>query len=228
MYVRAIACSVCAMGVASAQGAISFTFADPSTPLEVTHTAGAAPDGVSGLLTYDAAVPMDFIVYSDEAGYAGGTFADATLSLSVVVGPAFGVGGLTGANLGEVSIEFFDSGGNLLLSGQADGGTLSIVGGLSGAWTVNSTDVGGGLDWTASGALLADLQSAGYDELVPSHDASFTLTNVSPPAGLDPTSDYLPDFTANSAFTGTSNVPAPGALALAGLVGIGASRRRRK
>lgn len=225
MFTRAIAGSLCAIGVASAQGAISFTFADPSSGLEVTHTAGAAPDGVSGLLTYNNQQPLDLIVYSDEAGFAGATYTNATLTMEVVVGPAFGLGGFAAAQLGDVHFEFRDMNGDLLLTGDSGGGGLSVIGGTSGGWTTNSTDDGGGLVMEAHGALLGELQSASLGQLIAAFDAAFTLTNITPVASVS--GDYFTSFEANSAFTGTANVPTPGAIALLGVAGLITRRRTR-
>ena len=227
MFTRTIAGLACAAGVASAQGAISFTFADPSSSLEVTHTAGAAPDGFSGLLTYNSQQPITFVVLSDEAGYTGETYTDATLTLNVVVGPAFGFGGLAVAELGAVSFEFRDMNGELLLTGASDGGGLSVIGGTSGGWTTNSTDEGGGLVMEAHGDLLADLQAASLGQLIAAFDAAFTLTNITPAATIS--DDFFTSFQANSAFTGTANVPTPGAIVLMSLAGgLFASRRTRR
>ena len=214
MSMRVIAGSMILVGAAAAQGAITFTFADPTAMSEMSHT--------GGLLSYNADA-IDFTIHSTEAGYAGETYEDATLSFTATAVDGGSFGPFQAGLVTTTTFEFRDNAGDLLLSGSFTNGTLALINDVGGI-TADEDASFGGLTYTAHGDFLADLQAANL-ELAPEFDAAFTLTNIefgSPGQGLA-------DFTANSAFTGTAHViPTPGALALAGFGGLAAIRRRTR
>ena len=81
------------------------------------------------------------------------------------------------------------------------------------------------LDFTPGPAL----QNIGIDVLF-AQDAVFTLTDLDfddDGDGFNNGEDSMSGFAANSAFTATGFVPSPGAIALLGLTGLAAVRRRR-
>ena len=124
------------------------------------------------------------------------------------------------------SFQWVDANTNeVILSGEfVEAAIISF--GIAGSVVANSSVAGGELAYTPGQALI-DL---GVTQLVDPQDAVWTLTEVA--FAGDEIIDvggtrFFNTFTANSAFTGTAFIPAPGAVALAGFAGLAAVRRKR-
>lgn len=209
----------------AAQADLAFSFADPGLGIRpVTNVANGGGPGV-GLISYNMAVPISFIVDgSSEPAPFQNTFAGAHLELNLLISPAVTIGGVTTANVSGYFI-VTDSGGGMILRGDAQGGSFVRIGGTNSILFSDQT----GFAYTF-GASLLSLLAPGRTAANP-QEAVFTLTNILTAGGaplFDPISKIFNDFSANSSFTGnTATVPSPGSLALMGLGGLIAARRRR-
>lgn len=220
-YVRALASAgfACALGAAS-NAAISFTFHDPAGQRELTYTSAGAGSNVS----YSTAIPVALIVDGSDEGMGVLTY-NTSLTMNITVGTAGPLAGVPGGTFASMSGEFifrdFATTDELLRGTFTSGGMV----GLSSAGALLTSNANG-LSYTASGALLNALTLAGVGQLFGDFDASFTITDASPGITIGGDS-YFASFTANTAFTGTATVPAPGAFALVAGAGLCVLRRRR-
>lgn len=209
----------------AAQAGLAFSFADPGLGIRpVTNVANGGGAGV-GLISYNMAVPISFIVdgLSEPTPFQQ-TFANAHLELNLLISPASTIGGVTTANVSGYFI-VTDSGGGMILRGDSQSGSFVRVGGTNSILFSDQT----GFAYTF-GASLLSLLDPGRTAANP-QEAVFTLTNILTAGGaqlIDPITKAFNSFSANSSFTGnTETVPTPGSLALLGLGGLIAARRRR-
>lgn len=209
----------------AAQADLAFSFADPGLGIRpVTNVANGGGAGI-GLISYNMAVPISFIVDgSSEPVAFQNTFTNAHLELNLKISAAVTAGGVTTANVDGYFI-VTDSGGNMILRGDSMTGSFVRVGGTNSILFSDQT----GFAYTFGSALNA-LLAPGRVPANP-QEAVFTLTNILTAGGaplFDPITKIFNDFSANSSFTGnTAVVPTPGSLALVGLGGLIAARRRR-
>lgn len=228
-----IAAGVAGLAVASADAAVTLTFADPPGGREVSYTA-PNPGDTFGVLNAVATVNLSIdlsVVTGDVADvltFNGASFVhSAELGALSIATPFF-----SEAPLANGSFSFVDAGGDLILAATYDMGATFLFG-PAGAVTQANPD--SNLVFTVGpayvNALPASLLAGGFTALE-AIDSSFTLTSLLFAAGGQTVvvdgDTYFNSFQANSAYTGTANVvPAPGAIAFAGLGGLLAARRRR-
>jgi hypothetical protein len=231
MFCKPIVGSVAGIALAagSANAAVYFTFADPSTELEVRGETPAL--GGTGDLTYgEATITRPTIRFTVDATEEGGSITtfDAYLVWDLEFGPATVTGMTTTATV-IGTFEFREEGtDDVILSGDVGEGYLFT---MIGVGTV-LTDISGGLNYevgpalTAADPVVTDLQGE--------FDGVYTLTrlqfenNVPTFQGQDGQT-YYSSFSANAAFTGTAErIPAPGAVVLSVLaLGFAGFSRRR-
>ncbi|MGH7243956.1 MAG: hypothetical protein ACREJD_11100 [Phycisphaerales bacterium] len=209
----------------AAQADLAFSFADPGLGIRpVTNVANGGGAGI-GALSYNMGIPIAFIVDgSSEPSAFQQTFTNAHLQLNMLLGTATTAGGVTTANVSGYFI-VTDSGGNMILRGDSQAGSFVRVGGTNSILFSDQT----GFAYTFGSSLLA-LLAPGRTAANP-QEAVFTLTNILTAGGaplIDAVTKAFNSFSANSSFTGnTAVVPTPGSLALVGLGGLIAARRRR-
>jgi len=220
----AIGAVTCSASAAS----IFLEFADPPGELSVAYTT-AGPGEMFGTLAVDTAV--DFEIDLTEFGMGAVEFVDAqfihTVNIGQVVEP---VPGTFVAQATSGMFEFLDSGGNLILSGAyGQGGTSGAVFVLSqsGGLTANASFVGGELSYMVGDFLQSVLDDNNQVLDFSSADAAWTLTGITP--GVTVTDEgFFSSFDSNGSFSGTiATIPAPASVALLGLGGFAAARRRR-
>lgn len=215
----------------AAQADLAFSFADPGAGIRpVTCVAGGGGPGI-GRITYNMAVPISFIVDgTNEPGFLGGSphVFNATLELQLDIGAATTVAGLTTANVTGYFIVKDNVSNTMILRGDTvnyGNGAFVRVGGTNSILFSNDT----GFQYTFGAALNA-LLAPGRTPANP-QEAVFTLTNILVAQGLsliDAQTKAFNSFSANSSFTGnTAVIPTPGSIALVGLGGLIAARRRR-
>lgn len=220
------------LAASGTQAAIFFTFDDPSAALEVQYSAPTMP-GQLGQLSYNTAVPIQFVVDATEEGATAPVTFDAIFSLNSQVSPVVtvGPGAVTASVSGQFEFRRQDN-NQLILSGSYQSAILfvtSIVGSLLADGTVE----GGSLSYAAGPAMEAGLAGVDYD--LPAFNAAqpldgvWTLTAISQVGFVQVGQDrFLNNFNANAAFTGTVRVPTPGAAALAGMAGLMCFGRRKR
>lgn len=214
---RTLACivSMCACSAAMA-GPVYFSYADPGTGREFVYTEGDATH--LGRIQFNSANPVQLMVDGGAAGFGTVTYPTA-LSINLRVHEVVMNGSAMQAAV-EGTFRFNDGVSDILIGEMMAGSLLTI--GSTGSLTANSAL--GSLSLTAGGSLLAQL---GGNQFEPSFGVSFSLSALIPsPMGINGF-NYIESFSANSAFSGSADIPAPGAAALAGLAGLLGLRRRR-
>ncbi len=223
------AVGVCAMAGA-APAAITFTFDDPSADRETRYSRNDV--GLGGELSYSPDVMVDLVVDATQEGAAMPWVYESRLTIEIDVDAAT----LPGVPIAETTGTFFFE---ILDDTRGVSGTfVEILRGTFNVGTLFAADTAGavlssslgGMTYEASNDLADELTNIGITDLANDFsvfDAAFTLTNITPGASLDETNSFR-DFTADTAYTGTATVPAPGVAALAiAAGGLGATRRRR-
>ncbi len=232
MFCKALVGSASALALVagSANAAVFFTFADPSTQLEVR---GETPSGGGvGDLTYGepplTEPVLQFKVDATEEGGSITTF-DAILDWDLQYGPATVIGSTVIAEVtGTFEYRRADN-DEVILSGDVGQASLIVtigVGSILTDFITNLTyEVGPAL--TAADPVVTDLQGE--------FDGVYTLTRLRFDDGQqtiigDDQLTYFNSFSANAAFTGTAErIPAPGSVALGALgLGLAATRLRRR
>ncbi len=217
-----IAAAVATLSLAgAAQAGIAFSFADPIPGRQLTSTANAQEAGVANL-TYDQSAQIQFLVDGTDVGFGSVVFQNARLEMNLSLGAASTAGGVTQAPVtGSFTIyDFSNEVRTNILTGIADLGTYVRIG------NTNSLLFSDPSFSYVSGPALSAYLAPGTTFTDPT-EAVFTLTSISPSSFLNPDGTFK-SFQANASFTGnTEVVPAPGALALAGLGGLLVTRRKR-
>lgn len=211
------------LAAGAAQASIAFSFADPSNGRQITNIKDGVSPGVS-LMTYDQAAPLVFYVDGTEESLGTLTFNNARMELRFEMSPAVTIGGVTTAPVAGFFRIFNATTGNDIVTGQSNAGAFVRVAGTN-SILFSSPD---GFSYAAGADLNAFLPSG--SSLAADQEAVFTLTDVLVPGGggIFGAGGVFKDFTANASFSGTTNlVPAPGAIALAGVGGLLVARRRR-
>lgn len=226
---RAAVCGlVVGLAASNSNAEISITFDDPTSGSEFFHSAPAQP-GDPGIVSFRDDFPVDLeLVGTNEAAFLG------VLNFTAMLVTNFEVGAITstvGAPITEASISgsfsWVDVDTNqTILSGEFTEAAI-IQFGLAGSIITTSEIVGGQLAYTP-GQSLIDL---GVNELFDPQDGVWSLTDVefdNDQSIIELGSDrYFNTFEANTSFTGTVFVPAPGTALLAGCMCLISHRRRR-
>lgn len=207
---------------AAAQADITFSFADPSGGQQVTATANGGGAGVTRV-TYDTSAPITFIV--DTGAEGGTTFTNARVEFTNFdVGAAVVINNMTFAPVSG-TFTFYDFTGGVrtdILRGQSTTGAFVRVG-IANAFMFSSAN---GFLYTAGAALLPVL---GAQNLMGQQDAVFSLTNINVQGGgpLIGANGAFNSFTADTSYSGSSQVPAPGSIAILMTAAAASFRRRR-
>lgn len=227
---KLIACAVAAVP-AAAFGGITFTFDDPGSGAEFVHL-GPTMGNPVGAVSFRNDLPVDLEIRDDAAlptDPALATFS-AFFEVDWQVGSIFtGAGDAVQSATLSGTFQWVDAGsGDVILSGAFTEAAI-VTFGIAGSIVTSSDIVGGQLAYTV-GQPLIDL---GIDTLIDPQDAVWTLTDLAAAgAGAPPIVEidgerFFNTFTANAAFTGTAEIPTPGAMAIAAAAGIAGLRRRR-
>ncbi len=224
--------TVVGLAASAAQADLAFSFADPVGGRQLTNTQNGIGGPGTGQLTYDQNAVLSFLVDgSTEPTPFNFTFANARMEMSLIIGMATTVGQLSQAAVLQGSFfRIYDAtSGNTILRGDATGGAFIRFGGTN---SVLLSDVTG-FAYTFGSALQA-LLDPGRAPANP-QEATFTVTDIltarqqgGGQAPLIGPGGVISSFTANTSFSGNvAVVPTPGAMALVGLGGLVAARRRR-
>ncbi|CAN5836432.1 hypothetical protein BH11PLA1_BH11PLA1_18560 [soil metagenome] len=227
----ALLTSVVGLAASAAHADLAFSFADPVGGRQLTNTQNNAGGAGTGQLTYDQTAILAFLVDgSTEPLPFSFTFPNARMEMSVIIGTATVAGGITSAPvlLNSFFRIYDQTTGNTIIRGDATGGAFIRFGGTS---SILLSDISG-FAYTFGAGLQALLQP-GRVATNP-QEATFTVTDISTtrvqgiPAPLVGPNGVISGFQANTSFSGNAAVvPTPGAMALLGIGGILAGRRRR-
>lgn len=217
-----ITAAIASLGLAAAaQAGIAFSFADPIPGRQLTSTANAQEAGVASL-TYDQSAELVFLIDGTDVGIGNVVFPHAHLEMNLSLGTATTFAGITQAPVtGSFTIYDLSSESRVdILTGIADIGTYVRVGNTN-ALLFSDPNFS-----YVAGPALASLLAPGTTFTGPT-EGVFTLTDINPSSFLNSNGTFK-SFQANASFTGnTEVVPAPGALALAGLGSMLVIRRKR-
>jgi len=210
---------------AAANAGIAFSFADPAGGKQLTNVKDGGGAN-TGLLTYDTAAAITFIIDGNAEGFSA-SFPNARMELSMLLGQATTIGGVTTAPVdGQFTIYDFTGGVRTdIITGTSDNGSYVRIGGTN-ALLFSSDD---GFVYTAGPALTALLAPGRV--IAPLQEAVFSLTDIATTGGtgLFAPGGVFNSFSANASFSGNTDVvPNPGALALLGVAGMTAGLRRRR
>lgn len=212
---------------AGANASVTFQFADPTGGNQLTHVANGAGVGL-GQMTYDTSANIDFFVDGSGQALPSPSFLGAHMEVNFVLG--------TGVVLPGGTIQIPVTGTFTIYQGQGmtrvdilTGTTLPS--GTGAFFQVGSTQSilfsdTNGFSYTAGAALTPFLNGNSF---VNPQEAVFTVTDLTltTAASLLGANGVVNSFTANTSFSGNAAIPTPGAMALLGLGGIVAVRRRR-
>lgn len=216
-------CVAAVAGSASA-GVITFSFADPVPGRQLSAVANGAGPGVAAL-SYNTDT-INLLIDGSAEGFGALSFANARMELNMSLGSAVTIGGITVAPVAGF-FTIYDFTGNVrtdIITGTSQAGSFVRVLGTN-SLQFSTPD---GFTYAAGPALTALLAPGRV--LAAYQEGSFSLTDVQAAGGgnfIGPGGVFR-DFTANTSYSGNTDViPAPGALALAGLGCLVATRRRR-
>ncbi|MCG3122637.1 MAG: hypothetical protein GIKADHBN_01029 [Phycisphaerales bacterium] len=206
-----------------AQASIAFSFADPPNGRQLTNVKDGVAPGIS-LMTYDMGAPLVFYVDGTEESLGVLTFGNARMELRFELSPAVTIGGVTTAPVAGFFRVFNADSGQDIVTGRSNDGAFVRVAGTN-SILFSSPD---GFTYAEGPELISWLPSG--QTLAADQEAVFTLTDVLVAGGgsMFAAGGVFKDFAANASFSGTSAlVPAPGAIALAGIGGLLVARRKR-
>jgi hypothetical protein len=213
-----IAALVVTAGLATAsQAALTFSFADPVPGRQMSYSQA------TGLITYDNTALISVLVDgSTEPVPFNVAFPGSTMTMNLSVGAVSVAGPLVQAPVAGF-FELRDNTSALILRGDTANGSFLRLGATGSI--LMSSDISFG--FTAGPALNAIL--APGRTLSNPQESVFTVTDLLVTGGGPLVSDgVMRSWSANASYSGNSEVvPAPGAIALAGLGGLLVARRKR-
>ncbi len=215
------AAAAVALAASAASADLTFSFADPVPGRQLTHNAGA--------VSYAIGVPLALLIDGSTEPVPFTTTFNAGLELNLTLGPASApVGGFSQAPASGTfvlrNLSNPDPQTNIILSGAAESGAFVRIAGTNSILFSHET----WFSYAAGPELLALLVPG--RTLADPQEAVFTVTDIATggPPLIPAGGGAIANFTANASFSGNvSVVPTPGALALAGVGGLLALRRRR-
>ncbi|MCE7974742.1 MAG: hypothetical protein DYG92_10550 [Leptolyngbya sp. PLA1] len=220
--IAAIATLACA---GAANAGVYMSFADPIPGRQLRNTANAVEAGV-GRMTYDQSATFDFFIDGTDLGFGPVTITGAHMEMDMAIGAAAVTGSATVAPVAgffTIYIIGEDEVRRDVIRGLAGDGAFVRVGNTN-ALLFSDPD----FEYQAGPVLEA--LNGGPVLFADPTEAVFTLTSIAPTGGgsfLNGDGTFK-SFDANASFTGNAEVvPAPGAIALAGLGGLCMLRRRR-
>lgn len=217
MTKTAIATIIAAAGIASADVNLESvdrsgyqTFTASATEIGTQNRGGVAPTQYDNI----AAGPGGYVAFPPSNTNPIGTADYQSVATNNIVMDEFQFVGGVDAVGGTVFFDFFDAGGNFV---DGFGVSLSEAGNF--IWTI---DLAGAFEAASGGFVQMSVDDGGF--VVP--NAQWFLSDGAPAVGDALAEDAGGGNNFNFAIVG-SEVPAPGAVALLGLGGLVASRRRR-
>lgn len=218
-------------GLAGAvQADLAFSFADPVGGRQLNNNQSGQAGPGTGVMTYDQNAVLNLLVDGgSEPNPFNSAFPNARMEMQMTVFTGVTVSGVFSAPvLGFFRI--YDAvSGDTIIRGDATGGAFIRFGGTSSI--LLSSD--NGFMYTFGPALQALLASFGNTGRAPvdPQEATFTITNAVAVGGgsiVNTSTGVVRSFNADASYSGnTAVVPAPAAMAILGLGGIVAGRRRR-
>ncbi len=202
-------------------GTITFSFADPVPGRQLTAVAGG---GGIAALSYDQTAALTVLIDGTAEGFGTLVFNNARMELNMSLAPAVTIGGTFIAPVSGYFRLYDATSGQDIVTGQSQNGSFVRVLGTNSLQFATPD----GFTYTAGAALQSQLAPGRF--LAPYQEASFSLTDIQTATGgfFIGENGVFQSFTANSSYSGNSDViPTPGALALMGL-GLGLVARRRR
>lgn len=209
-------------GASAANAGIAMSFADPIPGRQLHSQENGAGAGVA-LLTYDQNAVISFLFDASEMGAGQTVFANARMEMNLALGAATTNLGVTTAPVtGSFTIYDMSSASRVdIITGTAQLGSYVRIGNTN-SLLFSDPD----FEYTAGPALAGILPSGSV--FADPTEGVFTLTAITPTSFMNPNGTFK-TFDANASFTGNAEVvPAPGALALAGLGTLTLIRRKRR
>ena len=214
---------------AAAQAGLSFSFADPVPGRQLTNLQANQAGVGTGVMSYDQFATLALLVDgSGEASPFTAIFSNARMEMSMTVYTGSTVGGIFTAPVTGFFRIWDANTGQDILRGDASMGTFLRYSNSNALQL--SSDLG--FAYTFGPALQSTLAANGNPGSSPvdPQDGVFSITDTIAQGGgsIIGAGGVVKSFSANTSFSGTvaTAVPAPGAIALAGLTGL-ISRRRR-
>jgi MYXO-CTERM domain-containing protein len=218
-----------AAACASANAGLSFSFADPVPGRQLTNVQANQSGPGTGVMSYDQFAALTFLIDgSDEANPFTAIFSNARMEMNMSIGQGATVGGIFSAPVTGFFRIWDANTGQDILRGDATGGAFLRYANASSLQLSSDT----GFAYSFGAALNSTLAANGNAGSAPINpqDGVFTITDALASGGgsIIGAGGVVKSFSANTSFSGTvaTAVPAPGAMALVGLAGLLARRRR--
>ncbi|CAG1000154.1 hypothetical protein PHYC_02821 [Phycisphaerales bacterium] len=243
MMIRTFA-AMAGLAAASCAQAATFSFASDNLPFDPMFRGSG-----SSIIGPGAANQPVILLVDDNNGPAPAlsfqTEFVASFSINYLGSSAMPLPGKYAHNYGVTgTFRFHDfNNGSIIMSSTLEGGLLTVVGNGSGPVSPTTWDDAGAMSFSSAWATVTyvwnggDLPAYGLfngGTPVGPRDGAFTLTAINNGGipGVPVNSlNGLPvqSWNSEASFSGMANfIPAPGALALTGLAGVAALRRRRR
>lgn len=223
-------------GLTGSSSAALISFASDTNPVAPTLV-GAYDGGTNSTLVRDVSpTPVELLFDPDDDGPLGPISMDAHLTTSIQLSYAGSVQVFPGyfthsfSALGWFQYDNAPGEDEFLIRGEFNLGEAAFIGLGTSGMIMSASITGFDINYTTVdispaifGVSLVDLPG----------DFGFTITNLNGGFGVQLARGGrgevigVHNFNAESSFSGSFVIPTPGALAIAGLAGLAASRRRR-